>query len=320
MPKNSFGYLKKPRLISKKVIYSSERKTTNINKLAFSLVEISIVFVILGILISGIVQGIDLYVDYRIVNAKNLTTNSRVGRIEDLEIWLETTSKVSFATGTTTYTNLYNDPIEGTKIGMWRDINPKLTSENRLNIFRNTDLNNQPTYTKKGINSIPALKFDSTDSLNTYGFVPRLNTEKFTTFLVMNHDNLGGNDLNFVLFSRPGSIAGYSLLVQKLSGIQSLNYMVGGSGWGGSSAIIKSSETPLIITFLFDGISCKLYRNGVEYSQNLTGSYVLNTSAQTYLAPRGYLGEFIYYSRNINDRERIDIEQYLSKKWSINIK
>ncbi len=289
-------------------------------KSAFSLIEISVVILIIGILISGISQGIDLYSDYRFINAKNLTKNSRVARIEDLEMWLETSSEDSFATGTNSYVNLSSDPADGTKIGLWRDINPKLISASRFNVFRNNVLNNQPTYTRMGINSVPALKFDSDDSFNTYSYVPQLNTAKFSTFLVMNHDNLGGNDLNFVLYSRPGSIGGYSLLVQKLTNnIQSLNYMVGGSVWQGSASVVKSSDVPIIVSFIFDGSTCKLYRNGVEYSTNFSGSYAPNTNAQTYLAPRGYLGEFIYFSRNLTNGERIDIEKYLSKKWAINL-
>ena len=290
-------------------------------KLAFSLIEISVVILIIGILIAGISQGIDLFADYRFITAKNLTKNSRVGRIEDLEIWLETTSDESFATGADPYINLSSDPADGAKIGLWRDINPKLISANRFNIFRNNVLDNQPTYTKIGINSVPALKFDNTDSFNTYSHSSRLNTLKFTNFLVMNHDNLGGSGLNFVLNSRASGVNGYSLLVQKLTNnIQSLNYMVGSSvGWQGSAAVVKSSEVPIIVTFVFDGITSKLYRNGVEYSTSFSGSYVVNGSAQTYLAPRGYLGEFIYFSRNLNDIERSDIEKYLSKKWAINL-
>lgn len=292
----------------------------NLKKSAFSLIEISVVILVIGILISGISQGIDLFTDYRFINAKNLTKNSRVGRIEDLEMWLETTSDESFATGTDPYTNLSSDPVNGTKIGLWRDINPRLISANRFNIFRNNVLDSQPTYTRNGINSIPALKFDSNDSFNTYSYTSRLNTSKFTTFLVMNHDNLGGSDYNFVLYSRPGSIGGYSLLVQKLTNsIQSLNYMIGGGVWQGSAAVVKSSQVPIIVSFVFDGVTCKLYRNGVEYSVNFSGSYAPNSNAQTFLAPRGFLGEFIYFSRNLNNSERSNIEKYLSKKWAINL-
>jgi len=59
-------------------------------KKAFSLVEISVVILIIGILISGVSQGIDLYEDFRKNSAKSLTLNSRVGRIPDLLWWIET--------------------------------------------------------------------------------------------------------------------------------------------------------------------------------------------------------------------------------------
>jgi hypothetical protein len=52
-------------------------------------------------------------------------------------MWLETSSDESFATGTDPYVNLSSDPADGAKIGLWHDINPKLTSANRFNIFRN---------------------------------------------------------------------------------------------------------------------------------------------------------------------------------------
>ena len=45
----------------------------NLKKSAFSLIEISVVILVIGILISGISQGIDLFTDYRFINAKNLT-------------------------------------------------------------------------------------------------------------------------------------------------------------------------------------------------------------------------------------------------------
>jgi len=64
---------------------------------AFSLVEISVVILIIGILITGISSGIDLYSDFRIANARNLTASSRVGRISDLALWVEANSEKSFS-------------------------------------------------------------------------------------------------------------------------------------------------------------------------------------------------------------------------------
>lgn len=83
---------------------------------AFSLVEISVVIVIIGILLVGISKSIDLYQDFKILNAKKITQNSIVPRINNLALWLETTSESSFST-----TNIKeNDPIIE-----WRDINPR---------------------------------------------------------------------------------------------------------------------------------------------------------------------------------------------------
>jgi type II secretory pathway pseudopilin PulG len=59
--------------------------------LAFSLIELSIVVLIIGILIAGITQGSRLIQQSKIKTAQNQTTNSPVNSIPDLNLWLETT-------------------------------------------------------------------------------------------------------------------------------------------------------------------------------------------------------------------------------------
>ena len=77
------------------------------NHKAFSLIEISVVIVIIGILIAGISSGIDMFQDYRLTSARNLTKNAPISRIPDLKLWLETTSEKAFKVGTTTNLNDY---------------------------------------------------------------------------------------------------------------------------------------------------------------------------------------------------------------------
>ena len=84
---------------------------------AFSLIEISIVILIVGILISGVSLGVDLYQDFRLASARSLTQNSRVGRINDLVLWLEASQKSSFEPD-----NIAN----GTAITKWKNIAPNL--------------------------------------------------------------------------------------------------------------------------------------------------------------------------------------------------
>ena len=53
-------------------------------KQAFSIIEVAIVIVIIGILIVGIVKGKDLYTAAKTSSAKNITTNSYIMRIKSL--------------------------------------------------------------------------------------------------------------------------------------------------------------------------------------------------------------------------------------------
>jgi prepilin-type N-terminal cleavage/methylation domain-containing protein len=81
---------------------------------AFSLVEISVVILVIGILISGISTGVDLYRDYKISSARNYTINSKVSRIRDIGFWLDTTRLKSLETASGSF-----DPINGDKIKNW---------------------------------------------------------------------------------------------------------------------------------------------------------------------------------------------------------
>ena len=118
---------------------------------AFSLVELSMVILIIGILIGGISQGIDLYEDFRINTAKTLTLNSRVGRVPDLVTWIETSMNNSF------------DDVEekdGLTLTNWYDINPTITPNSKKNFTQATS-GLRPYYNKNVDNGLPAVKFDS---------------------------------------------------------------------------------------------------------------------------------------------------------------
>ena len=72
------------------------------------------VILIIGMLIAGISQGIDLYQDAKLSTARTLTKNSRINRIPDLELWLETTLDESF---------ISSETIHNSNISSWLDIN-----------------------------------------------------------------------------------------------------------------------------------------------------------------------------------------------------
>jgi len=113
---------------------------------AFSLVEISVVILIIGILITGISSGIDLYSDFRIANARNLTASSRVGRISDLALWVEATSEKSFSK---------SEAKDGKVVNAWFDIGIQSIDKPILSAS-----GNKAVFKEKVLNSLPALYFN----------------------------------------------------------------------------------------------------------------------------------------------------------------
>ena len=149
----------------------------NFHKKAFSLVELSMVILIVGILIAGVSQGIDLYQDMRLATARSLTQNSRVNRIEDLTMWFESTSEQSFEKP---------NPNDGDRIALWKNINFKLS--NRIDVAQSTQAS-KPFYVRNGINNIPALRFNNAQVLvaSDVKISEIVSSDQATVFVVQNN-------------------------------------------------------------------------------------------------------------------------------------
>ena len=119
------------------------------SKKAFSLVEISIVILIIGLLIAGISKAGDMIFDVSLKSASSLTKGAKVGRMPGLALWLETTTSESI---------LEKERYDTNIISIWRDINPQSSSKF---IFKKTG---EPTYVEKGQNNLPAVGSLSADN------------------------------------------------------------------------------------------------------------------------------------------------------------
>ena len=126
---------------------------------AFSLVELSIVILIIGVLIAAAGQGIDLLQDARLSAARMLTQSSRVASIKGLSLWLETTSENSFSA---------SEAADGSTVTSWNDINPQANLKNNFTATGAA----KPIYKTNIMNNLPAVLFDgSTDYMDsTYNF------------------------------------------------------------------------------------------------------------------------------------------------------
>ena len=310
---------------------------------AFSLIEISVVIVIIGILIAGISNGIELYDDYKLKVAQTLTKNSRVNRIPDLEMWLETTGENSLAMGTTSFTDKPN-PADQDRIGRWNDINPNIIATAKNNSTQGT-LANQPKYIRKAMNGLPALLFDGTDDF--IALETKFIINNFTIFVVglpspdtpcipNGSPTPGTSGQRYIVYPQHGDVifpsnnavgAGISLCTNFVSGFEHGSSYMPYSVSNGINSI--SINKPIQITLKYDEKIPNLYLNstysftGSVSSKNVFPSLTFGGGrsgyAENYGYFKGYIAEIIFYTRALTDKERQGVEAYLSKKWGIKI-
>ena len=217
---------------------------------AFSLIEISVVILIIGILIAGISSGVDLFYDSRLATAQSLTKSAPVRRIDGLFTWIETTSPESFSSA----------PKDGASIGLIKDLSFKMDKAN----FVQTGVDGlKPIYKQQNLNNLPALYFDGSNdflvtekSYNSSIF----SNSQITIFAVINY--VGST--NTVVFLKH-ELAPYRTGLEINSGMVRFdfpkNLSNGTSNITGTSSIINKN---IIITAIANNINQKLYINSNE--------------------------------------------------------
>lgn len=291
---------------------------------AFSLIEISMVILVIGILIAGISNGIDLYKDMKLATAKNLTQNSRVGRIENLISWYETTKESNFSKGTTTFEDLKNFTANQ-EINRWKDNNPN--SMVKYDATQTTSAN-QPKIIFDEITSLPIVKFDGSPRhfILPDGTVPFGNSAYTIIFVCKNSNNSPGGILGSGTYAPNSSNAFRYEVGRKIHNYWYGNDTTDETSPANSVALNKFQ----IFTFTFDQTNRKIYIDGVYQTGDIpparTSTKINNTIGLTCSTCgvsreflNGAIGELIIYDRALYTKEREDIEKYLAKKWSIKI-
>ena len=86
------------------------------NLKAFSIIEISVAILVIGILVAGITQASRLVGESGLRVARNLTTNSWVASLDRLVFWYEPTLERGFST---------TKAVDKAVISDWNDNNPQ---------------------------------------------------------------------------------------------------------------------------------------------------------------------------------------------------
>ncbi len=290
------------------------------HKKAFSLIELSIVLLIIGIIIAGVTQSSRLIGGMRLAVAASMTQSAPVASITGLSLWLEPTSENAFATGTSgTYTNV-SQPEEDDSIGRWNDLNPQSTS--KLDAIQATS-GNQPTYKSSAINNLPALLFTnaSAQALVSDFNMDYTVTPNLTFFVVFRRVGTGSYQCIF-----GNGIGDGRILCPSHADVPGAG-MLAAASWNAISGG-DALNTPLIISaVLKDTVTngSVVYLNGntsVTFSENETTSGASTTTIGADGAGAGapwdgYIGEVIVFNRALKTSERQAIERYLGKKWNV---
>lgn len=293
---------------------------------AFSLVELSIVLLIIGILIAGITSASRLITEYRITTARTLSQSSAVPSISGLALWLDATAeeKLTISGGST-------DIVDGNEVASWIDNSPQSVAGLT---FEPTTALDGPIYTQDGINGIPTLAFDgnsasssATGDCLSVAFDSSLNSGTFTIFAVVRPDVDVDDTENGTIIANLGSSNGFELNIADASATETFGFVTDtGSADETQSTGSISQSSKYIITARRTTTDSEIYLNGgsassdtVAYANATSGSTFIGCSADEVDTFGGQISEIIVYSRDLKTEERTAVREYLGKKYAIDI-
>jgi prepilin-type N-terminal cleavage/methylation domain-containing protein len=300
------------------------------SKKAFSLIELAIVVVVLGVLIAGVTK-VNSLISLSETRATQITENPYKPSIpsKNLVAWFSADSK----------SNIEED---SGKVIKWIDLSGE---GNDAVVFNNSGADHDgPVYDASGANGKPALyfnpgylKFDASaikTGDHTIFFVEHSdpfatgrNTDLFSFFHSTGNKIYFNNNTDRPILQRPGFVGAIEVLA---------NFPLASGGTGsvvGNPVFQTKTADTRLITYVIEGDDNNVFFNGsdqVEPNGNPTGwttpagDYaVIGGSGSSLSAPAtasaydGYMAEVIIYSEALSSKNLETVHKYLKKKYSI---
>lgn len=274
-------------------------------KTAFSIVELSIVVVIVSILVGTIVAANKISDNAKLATAQSLTKSSPVNDIDGLSLWLETTMPQSIAEA---------EADDGKTVTTWFDL-----SVNKI------DFSGSVTYKTNSLGGLPSLSFNGSQNLTrtNIGISNFVQANQGTIFLVQRYISGAGST---IFLEVPGNRINVHALH---SG--NLHFDFGTCcganarttttplNFANKDRVISLVKSPSKSTITIDGFTAATNSSATGTLTNATLStfYVGVNASPGYFI--GNIGEVIIFNRGLSDKERKDVEQYLGKKWGITL-
>lgn len=281
------------------------------NKKAFTLLELGVVTVIIGLLVAGIIKGSSIVSSSRIAAARFLTQNSNIGAIDGLVAWYETSSYDSF---------LPAQAVDNGQISEWRDISPASLPQQKNKLTRTASAS--VIYKYNGINKIPSISFSSSGILTLSAFYQGTSSQ-YTVFLVFSPLTATGSTQLTLLDSHS---SGSTSSIGVKNNAVSLNAGSAVDTGTGSNAASFASTGNYVVAAYFDGASSRAYSNNADTSAgaanisagtNQLAGLTIGATKAAGTAFTGYISEIIIFNKVLDINRRKEVMGYLSKKYKI---
>ncbi len=297
----------------------------NNNKSAFSLIELSVILIIIGLIVTMTMSS-NLFTASRLSSATVLTKKSPVNFTDGVVMWLETTLEDGFEN---------NENTDGSSVTLWKNIYPE-----NLDTDVTSSGGNAPIYITDGINDLPAIQFDGSDdymiSSNNYHLSSKT---EFSTFVVFSPDLEQSENFGRVWrWGEAGNNSRISLTVGS-TGVSNDDILLlledGTNSHISTVPDLLTTDDSYILSTIFHGGGAtdadkyKLYLNNVQITVPAFSNAPLGATTANDTQPfsiggnggeemAGKIGEIIIINKAISEKRRLEIYNYLSQKWNIN--
>jgi prepilin-type N-terminal cleavage/methylation domain-containing protein len=266
--------------------------SANSLKKAFSLIELSVVLIVVAILVTAVMQSNFLVSLSRLGSAKSLTNQAIENNSQSLVAWYETSSDIALVKG---------ENNENFSITKWHNINSQNRSSGSNDL---TSVNVK--YKKEGISNLPSLQLQGDSKL----FINNLKQGKLiqaTIFMVFSPNFSSSNQMT--IFDSANSANQTAVLIS-----QSL--LNGNSG---------DQLKPYVVAFYLNGENSKFFVNNFQNSSNfnagtnLINGAVIGNNSNANNGFHGLISEVIIFDSPLKLEARQNIFNYLAKKYNIAI-
>ena len=283
------------------------------NKLAFSLVELAVVVLIIGLITTGIIKGTSIIKSARLSSARALTTKSNIATISGMVAWYETSLNNSLKPSETS---------DNSKITEWRDISPGSIAAQKNKLTRTAS--SSVTYKADGVNNLPSIKFISSGNLTLSAFYQG-NLGQATIFVVARPTTAVSTAVTLLDSYSSASTSAFGIATSYI-------WINLGAGQTNTSTM---SNTPSIIansncilSTYYDDVNSKAFVNNasgmaggalIYPSTNPLSGLTIGTNKSGGAPFTGLISEIIIFDRPLPIDERKSVMSYLSKKYKISV-